>query len=174
MPRPLDLDHQIDGFVDLVARHVALVAVFDGAARLDRHRDIDHPGGRRLVQGCLALELGADQIGAASDRTPNQIRADAERVGIGDRWNAGYPLGRPICEFLPVGAGRVEHCVGRYPRVEASAPLAEVPLVKRGMVWSQYLYLLSGIACSTSRPTKYFMNTMLTSPTSIALDCDRN
>jgi hypothetical protein len=35
------------------------------------------------------------------------------------------------------------------------------------MVWSQYLYLLSGIACSTSRPTKYFMNTMLTSPTSI-------
>src|ERR1700730_1147170 len=41
------------------------------------------------------------------------------------------------------------------------------------MVWSQYLYLLSGIACSTLRPTRYLMNTMLTSPTSIALDCDR-
>src|SRR6516165_5001331 len=41
------------------------------------------------------------------------------------------------------------------------------------MVWSQYLYLLTGMACNTLRPTRYFMNTMLTSPTSIALDCDR-
>src|SRR5580704_8414956 len=41
------------------------------------------------------------------------------------------------------------------------------------MTLSQSLYLLSGIACSTSRPTRYFMNTILTSPTSIELDCDR-
>src|ERR1700720_1860017 len=41
------------------------------------------------------------------------------------------------------------------------------------MTLSQSLYLPIGIACSTLRPTRYFMKTMLTSPTSIALDCDR-
>src|SRR6266404_3958177 len=42
-----------------------------------------------------------------------------------------------------------------------------------GITLSQSLYLATGIACRTLRPTRYFMNTMLTSPTSMALDCDK-
>src|SRR6266849_4939006 len=48
-----------------------------------------------------------------------------------------------------------------------------MPLLNSGITLSQSLYLATGIACRTLRPTRYFMNTMLTSPTSMALDCDK-
>ncbi len=46
-------------------RHVALVAVLDVAARLQRHRDVDDADRRLVLQRRLALELGAEQVGPA-------------------------------------------------------------------------------------------------------------
>src|SRR6266478_829492 len=71
LPGFLDIHHRIDGLVDLFAGHVPLVAVFEVTACFERHRDVDDPDGRLILQRRLSLEFGTEEVCPTLDRTPS-------------------------------------------------------------------------------------------------------
>ncbi len=73
----LELDQLVAGEVNLLLRHVALVAVLDQARAFEAERRI-HDADRGHVENCsLALEFWIDQILPLSHLVTNQIRSVA-------------------------------------------------------------------------------------------------
>ncbi len=96
----LGLDQEIDGRIDLGLGHVALVGIFDVAHGFHDHRGIHDADRRDVRDRRLALELRVHDIGPGRDFTADQIRTNAERIGIVDRRHHGEPLGLFLGEFL--------------------------------------------------------------------------
>ena len=89
----LGLDQEGDGLVDLGAGHVALVDVFHRAERFHHHGGI-HDADTWDVEDCrLALERWIDKVLPVPDRPADQIRANAEGVGVVDCGYQRRPFG---------------------------------------------------------------------------------
>ena len=106
----LELDETVDGVVDLLAGHVALVAVLDLAVGLERLGGIHEADLREGHERRLAGELRIDQLRPGIDGPADQVGPDAERIGVVKHRVVGDPLGRArVDEVGRIDAGRVGH-----------------------------------------------------------------
>ena len=99
----LGLDEEVDGLVDLLLGHVALVGIFDVAHGFHDHRRIHDADGGNVEDRGLALELRVHDIGPAGDIAADEIGADAERIGVVDGRNHGEIIGLALGELLVAG-----------------------------------------------------------------------
>ena len=93
-------DQGIDGLVDLVLGHVALVAVLDVAPGFERHGGVHDADLGHVDQRGLAGELGIEQLVPVLDRPLDQVGPKAQRVGVVDGRDRGRVAGRPLGERL--------------------------------------------------------------------------
>ena len=92
VPVLLELDQPVEGVVDLVDRHVALVAVLDLPVGLERHGDIHDADAGEVLQRRPSVELGVDELGPGLDRAADFFRLRAEGIGVEGAGHDGHPL----------------------------------------------------------------------------------
>src|ERR1700733_2081238 len=104
MLRPLEHYHCVYGLVDLRTGHIALVDIFDVAARLQLHRNVHYADRSIVDQRRLALVDRVDEILPTGDLVApaNQVGTDAECVGVVDRWDHGEIFGRRGRQLLGI------------------------------------------------------------------------
>ena len=106
----LELNEAVDRVVDLLAGHVALVAVLDLAVALERLGGVHEADLREGDERRLAGEFRIDQLGPGIDGPADQVGPDAERVGVVQHRVVGDPLGRArFDEVGRIGARSVGH-----------------------------------------------------------------
>ena len=120
----LDIQHRIDGLVDLCLRHVSFVVILDVAAGLHGHGHIDDTDRRIVLHRGLALEVGAQQIRPAVDFPPDQVGADAQRVAIRNGRDAGQEFGlRAAGHLRPGRVGGIQNHGRRDALLRCLAPV---------------------------------------------------
>ena len=127
----LELDETVDGVVDLLAGHVALVTVLKLAIGLEGLRGVHEADLREGDEGRLAGKLRIDQLGPGIDGAADQVGPDAESVGVVKHWVVGDPLGRASLDEV---GGVDARGVGHRARVLAIAEPSVRPDLARRLV----------------------------------------
>ena len=94
-------------------RHVALVGIFVFAGRLDHHCGVHDADRGDVEDRRLALELGVQKLGPRVDGALDEVRPDAERVGVVDGRDEGDPFRRRRREFRRMRALDEHDLLGR-------------------------------------------------------------
>ena len=109
----LGFNQGLDGQVNFLFGHIALVGVLVDAHGFHDHGCIHDADGGDVQDRGLALEFGVQQLGPGGDGALDQVGANAQGVGVVDGGDQRHELGRALSEDLALFAFEVNGFLGR-------------------------------------------------------------